>query len=186
MHTGVIFAVEAESPQDAISDVEVYIENGMVPWSDWGEHEGRWAGVLPEGGVLCYTDNPEEFNRIVGEFLSQTEDEELRLLKDVGHLSIEELISDPRYNLDFTMSNEEFEAEKIEVAALSSEERTKRSVEKLSRYKAVKLLRMNGSEFMPETHFWDAEWDTRYRNRMDERIAKNPSQQYLVIWDFHF
>lgn len=183
MHTGIVLAIEAEDAEDAVARIETFIES-RAHWSDWNEIGGRWSTVI-DGNVLCYTDDPETFNQVVNDFIESTNSEEIQLLKEVGHLSVEELVSDPRYNFSFAMSDEERAAENKELEGLSDEERRKRSNDKFSRYRASKLLRMNGDEFLPETHFFDAEWDTRARYELDKRIAKNPEKQYLVVWDFH-
>lgn len=184
MHTGIILAIEADDADEAVSCVESFIENN-ANWSDWNEIGGRWSSVI-EGNVLCYKDDPEEFNRIVDSFIESTNREEIELIKEVGHLSVEELVSDPRYNFDLFMSDEAREAEQEELKSLSDEEKRKRSLEKFYCWRAIKLLRMNNGEFVPETHFFDAEWNTRTRNELDKRIAANPEKQYLVVWDFHF
>lgn len=185
MHTGIILAVEAEDAEDALARAESFVES--VHWSDWNEHNGRWSGTIPDG-VLRYSDNPELFNETVDNFIESTDKEEIDLIKAVGHLSVEELITDPRYdyNFDEFRSEEEIAEERKRFEALSDEDKKVYSNEKSHRWRATKLLRMNSMEFLPETHFWDVEWHTRGRSRLDQRIKENPEKQFIVVWDFHF
>lgn len=183
MHTGILLAVEAEDADVALSIATDFAER--QDWSDWNEHQGRWEGQIPNG-VLCYTDDPELFNSVVDLYVEMTNSEELDLLKDVGHLSIEELISDPRYFFNWHATPEELEEEQNSLLTLTEEERKARSGDKFHQYRAFKLLNINQNHCAPETHFYDVDEYTRSSIPLKKRLVSSPDKQYIVMWDFHY
>lgn len=180
MHTGILLAVEAEGSEDALIIFKDFADE--VAWSDWNEHQGRWAGQIPDG-ILCYKDDPELFNSIVERYVEISNEAEIELLQQVGHLSIEELISDPRYFINWHADIEDIRSEK---EGLSDEEGKTRAFEKLNQYRAFKLLEINQDRFNPDMHFFDIYYSTRSTVPLKKRIDENPEKQYIAMWDFHY
>lgn len=160
MHSGIALAVQADDAEDAVARAERFNEYS-AHWSDWSEHGGRWSDVV-EGSVLRYSDNPEKFRSIVENFQNSTQSETKRLMELVGDLSIKELVTDPKYRFSTGMGN------------LG-----------LRLWQANKLLSITQGTFCPEQHFYDTEEYTEQTKYMDERIAKDPDKQFIVIWDYH-
>lgn len=159
MHTGIVLAVQADDAEDAVGQAELFNEYN-ARWSDWNEHGGRWDDVV-EGAVLRYSDNPEKFRSIVKTFQEYAQNEVNRLIESVGNLSIKELATDPKYQY---ASGGELN---------------------LCLWQADKLLGMVRGEFCPSQHFYDTLEYTHHANYMDERIAKDPDRQFIVVWDYH-
>lgn len=191
MHTGIVFAVEADSAEEAVRRVEVSIyEENFAEWSDWSEHSGRWSDVV-ENGVLCYKDNPEKFDEVVDGFRKITEQVLIETVKDYGHLTLDELIGDPRYclnidNDEFTEETHRKRAEGELVDERTDEEKKRDIKDSLAVYHAKRALKLVEGQFGPDAHFYDMSADSLSRKWLDGRIKKDPKKQYLVVWDFHF
>lgn len=186
MHTSILFAVQANSPEDAVD--RVYNFTDRLEWSDWNEHQGRWEGEIPNG-VICYSEDKDLFLSTLDKYVMSTNQEEIEFLKQVGHLTVEELISDPRYSYNIEKcyaSDAEKEAERQEFLSMSKEEQELHAFDQLYQYRALKLFEMNMGRCIPETHFYDAEEGTRSPLPLKERFENAPEKQYLVMWDLHY
>lgn len=175
MHTGILFAVEADDLTDAISQAEGFAD--ACEWSDGSEQAGRFAES--DKSVVKYSDNPELFQDLVDKFQASTEDEIRQALELVGNLTVSELVINPRYRL-FRDEDDE------EVGIPSPTNDPKDTMEVFSVFNAAKVLRLVAGYFTPETHFWDITWGTRGTRNLKERIAENPDKQYVIVWDFHY
>lgn len=188
MHTGVVFVIEADSAEDALASIEGQVYEGhLADWSDWSEHAGRWSDVV-DGGVLRYSDNPERFNEVVDKFIQSTENEVIEIIKEIGHLTIDELVDDPRYHfrLDKYETEEERDKRRAEHESLSDEEKKSRSKDALALYHAIRVLKITDGHFTSDTHFFDLSGWSSGRSWLDDRIKENPEKQFIVVWDFHF
>lgn len=191
MHTGIVFAVEADDAEEAISILDGAIYEGqLAPWSDWSEHAGRWSDVC-DSGVLRYSDNPEQFNKIVDDFRETTEQVLVEFVRDYGHLTLDELIGDPRYSFGFDRDEftEETHRDRAEagLAEEDAEEKKRRDLkDSLATYNAIRALEITQGRFTSDTHFYDFSGSSINRRWLNERIEKDPERQYLVVWDFHF
>lgn len=174
MHTPILLAVEASDVDEAINFAEGFAE--ASDWSDWSEQAGRFAEK--QKSVVRYSDDPEEFMRLVEDYQGAMEDEVRRLLDGVGHLTISELVINPKYRLW------DFDTE--EPTPLLPTSPVDKLNDKMAVYSAHKLLRLTAGYFTPETHFWDVSWGTRNIKNLKERIEENPEGQFVIVWDFHF
>jgi len=52
-------------------------------------------------------------------------------------------------------------------------------------FRAKKLLSIVHDDFTSEQHFYDIEDYTAETDDLNKRIDTDPTQQYLVIWDYH-
>ena len=177
MHTGILLAVEAESPEDAIAVAADFAQH--VEWSDWNEHSGRWFDEM-KGGVLRYTDDPELFLKKVADFQESTEVSIKETVEQVGHLTIEELLTENRYNFY------PFGENKIDTSGWSEEEKQILMNDSFALYRAIKGMKIAYGEFTPDTHFWDVPGGLRTSYFLNERIKENPEKQFIVMYDFHF
>lgn len=191
MHTGIVFAVEADDAEEAIAMINTAIdEERFAEWSDWSEPSGRWSDVV-EGGVLRYSDNPEKFNQIVDKFRESTEQVLIDFVKDYGHLTLDELVGDPRYSFgfdrdEFTEETHRDRAEKGLVEERTEEERRQVIKDSLASYKSIRALEIVQGRFTSDSHFYDYSGSSLSRKWLNERIAKDPEKQFVVVWDFHY
>lgn len=182
MHTAIIFTVEAEDKAQALDYVSEFAHE--TSWSDWNELGGRWAD-LTEGAILKYSDNPEKFMELVemakgwyNHFIS-------RALQEVGHLTIRELVEDPRY--DFASDWSRQESLRMQQQGASEDERRDMMTRGLSKWQARRVLNVISGDFQPETGWLDLGVFSELGDATDleERIKDNPDRQFLVVWDFH-
>lgn len=174
MHTVVLLAVEAEDKDDAIAKAEHHAHE--QPWSDWSEHGGRWSDLL-EGSVLCYADDPVKFTETVNTFLGFTKKRFDDLMKQVGHYTVGELATNPELNFPYSYGPA--------AEGSTDEERKERLTKSLSLFRATKLLELISGASAENQHFYDVQEFTNETRFMEERIAKDPKNQFIVVWDFH-
>jgi len=174
VHSVVLLAVEAEDREDAIAKAEAHANDQS--WSDWSEHGGRWADLL-EGSVLCYADDPVKFTETVNTFLGFTKERFDDLIRQVGHYTVGELATNPE--LSFSSFNGPAPED------YTDEQKKERLTKSLSLFRATKLLELISGASTENQHFYDIQEFTNETRFMEERIAKNPENQFIVVWDFH-
>jgi hypothetical protein len=164
MHCVQLLLVEADTHQEAISNVESQLEH--ADWSDWSEVGGRWTGMFEEDeptNALNYANDPEAFMKWINTFLGYRKahmKEGLEAFEKEGK-SLNELIDsyDPEVN-DFSLG-----------------------------MKGYYLRRIGGllaDYWLSDSAIWDLEAGTGNTTYLIERIAKDPKKQFAVIVDFHF
>ena len=173
MHTGIVLVVEADDADSAVAEVEYFNEHN-AGWSDWNTHGGRWESVVPNA-VLRYADNPELFTQTVEKFKGFIVEEKLRLLGDVGDVSIKELVTNPKY--DFRRNEP--------IKDMNPDDRERYLDDTLAIYRAKQLLKIVDGEFSQQAHFYDVANYTTDDKYLLERIKENPNNQFLVVWDYH-
>jgi hypothetical protein len=173
MHTGIVLVVEAEDAESAVAEVEHFNEHN-AQWSDWNEHGGRWSEVVPNA-VLQYSENPALFEATVDKFRGFTMDEQVRLLSDIGDVTVKELVTDPKYRFG---RNEP-------VKNMTPEERDRYFDETLAVYRAKQLLKIVDGDFSQMSHFYDVQAYSSNEKYLLERIEREPNKQFLVVWDYH-
>lgn len=173
MHTGIVLVVEADDADEAVAEVENFNEHN-AHWSDWNTHGGRWADVVPNA-VISYTENPALFTETVEKFKQFIVEERDRLIRDVGDVSIKELVTDPKYKF----------ARNEPVKDMTPEERDQYFNETLALYRAKQLLKLADGDFSAQAHFYDIKEYTTQDTYLLERIKENPNNQFLVVWDYH-
>jgi hypothetical protein len=174
MHTGIVLAVQADDPNDAVGKVDIFNEHA-AHWSDWNEHGGRWSEVV-KGAVLRYSDNPERFAELVKEFRGYTETSKNRYVEQLGDVTVKELATNPKYGV---LPPRQDGVEPTE------EERDQALRDYLSRFWAKRLLEIVDGNFTCDQHFFDVDGGTAGEEFLTERIKNNPDQQFLVVWDYH-
>jgi len=175
MHTGILLAVTAQSAKEAVDKVNNWNEYS-AGWSDWSEHGGRWSDELPNN-VLCYGDNPELFKTTIAKYKQFTQDTIERDLEGIKDLTIEELVTNKRYSFANRYS--------AETNKLTKDEKQQALSDSLALFRAKKLLSIVHDDFTSEQHFYDIEDYTAETDDLNKRIESDPTQQYLVIWDYH-
>lgn len=167
MHIGHILLVEAASKENAKNNARSFVEAyAQDSWSDWSEIGGRWEGFFDGDDVLCYSDNPTLFEEKVAMWQEGVEKEKERLLDQVGDKTIRELVN--HYSEEKTRN-------------------VKDTDEYLTMWRAFKLLKMSySSAYCEDDQVFDTVCYTRKLTEFHKRVETNPTQQYAVIWDFHF
>jgi hypothetical protein len=177
MHTGIVLAIEADDNEEAVQKIEFFNEHN-ASWSDWNEHGGRWEDDLPNA-VLRYTDNPTLFMEKLREFQKFTQDSKERYLKELGDVTIKELVTGEEY-LPF------YKRPAQSIKEMTQSERDEYFDKSLALFRAKRLLELQDGDFGCDQHFYDAESHTPNDNYLLERIEKNPESQFLVVWDYHY
>ena len=167
MHIGHILLVQATDRKEAeykVNDfVESYAQNG---WSDWSERGGRWEGEFDGDDILCYNDNPELFEKVIKEWQESMESEIERLVEQVGHFTISELVS---------------------IGRRKGTEENYFGDDYLSVYRAKKVLKIVEPEgYEAHSQVFDTEYPSINLKDFRRRVAEKPEQQFAIIWDFHF
>jgi hypothetical protein len=55
-----------------------------------------------------------------------------------------------------------------------------------TRWMARKLLDVVSEDFTPDQHFYDIVEYCANEVALKERITKNPDEQFIIIWDYHY
>lgn len=177
MHVCQILLVEAESPEQAFSDVASRLSEGEPRWSDWHNADfsnsmdfaGRWSGVVfgtldPEGNVIDKDDNPNH--------LRYSDDPALA----------EETITN---YLEQRMS--EIRNYQTKALDLTSYKYDPYSTElDMDLWATKKLAQMLDDEWTPDAGLYDLENWTGNLRYFAERVASRPESQFLIPVDFHF
>ena len=167
MHVAHLLLVEAESHEQARSDVEsslIYSEHQYPSWSDWKDIGGRWSNYFGTGkDVFRYTENSKLAEEKIQECLQSRKNEMLRLYDEVK-------------NLDLAPKVENYDPEV----------RSPFDEDSMKVYRLKKLLDIIGDSWNPDSYVYDLEQHTTQLQYFRERLAIAPEMQYLVVVDFHF
>lgn len=177
MHVCQILLVEAETPEQAFSDVASLLADGEPSWSDWHNADnprtldfaGRWSGVvfgtLDENGEvvnkesnpnhLRYSDDPALAEETITNYLEQRM-AELRNYKSRA-IDLASHSYDP-YGKNFDMDL----------------------------WATKKLAQMLDDEWTPDSGIYDLMNWTGNLRYFAERVATRPESQFLIPVDFHF
>lgn len=169
MHVAQVMLIElqdGDDPQSAVdSRLSDFLEGGGSTWFDWfGEGAfgaglaGRWSGAVIETDWLRYSDNPELADEVIGKFMSQRLANLERNQTLMRGVDIQTLAYDERNDGDADM-------------------------QVYAAYKACKLLQDYWTE---DSGLYDLDGYTADLRYFHERVKENPTQQYLVVVDFHF
>lgn len=175
MHSGIVLAVVADDPVEAVALVEQFNETN-AHWSDWNDHGGRWMDEIPNG-VLRYTDNPTLFMQTVEKFMGYTQKTVKGYLDDLHNKTIGELVTDPKYRFPNGMGNK--------VDDETEEEKHERLHNSLAVWRAQRLLEVVAGAFTSDQHFNDCEYGIAHDGELKKRILENPEKQFIVMWDYH-
>ena len=202
MHYMHLIAIEAESPEEAVSGVKEAIEEyGEGDVWDWCEVGGRWGGELAGSNVLAYADNPEEFQ-------SQLDGARSRRLHEMQelaqHFSSEVVSMEPResYSLNSSLYAPTHKRRSVLVSEVLQqilsmdpgadtssltavgEDETDIDTHMIGYYMR-KLGSLIADYYITASGFYDAAYGSPAFNNVGKRCKENPSQQYLVVMDLH-
>jgi len=170
MHVAQIMLVELDDDSDNIqaavdSRLSDYLEGSGSTWFDWfGEGAfgsglaGRWSGSVIEGDWMRYSDNPEKAEEIIQKFMTARLDN----LKD---------------------AQERMKGYDISTAEYGTNEEDWYNPELYAAYCATKILQ---DYWTYDSALYDLTGSTASLRYFRERVEDNPTQQYLVVVDFHF
>jgi len=161
MHIPHMLLVEAESHEDAVTMANLWVNQGEYSspcdWSDWSEVGGRWEGMFDGKDTVCYAENAELFDKHLQEFQETIQATKERYLSEVANLTISEII--------LMHENDKYG---------------------LELYRATRALELVSDIYNPDKQIYDTVEYTSKLEAFRKRCADNPSQQYAVVWDFHF
>jgi hypothetical protein len=170
MHVAQIMLVEADTLEDAMSDVQAKLDD-LPQWSDWhnasaisgGSFAGRWQGEFfgekNENDALRYSDDPALAENVIFEQLS-TRKLELSMLRE----RVEKSGYDPM---------------KVEY----DPEASGWNMDAIALQRMIGLLEndWNSDSAIYDLHDWTASLAS-----FRKRVADAPEKQFLVAVDFHF
>ena len=158
MHVLHFIAVEADSAEDAVSQVDIALthdNNSLFPWSDWAEIGGRWKD---EGEVHCYADDPTKFEG----FLERAR---LNRVNDIASLLSEidtEALIDKVRNFDGEYAGYDLDLYRLRQAIAIADDHGRHN-----------------------QYFYDLkEWTGSFKY-LKLRCETDPTRQFLVLVDFH-
>lgn len=171
MHTCQIMLVEADNGKDAISEVESLITYAEVPypsWSDWHEvGGGRWEGLFEgwevERNALCYAENPLLAEDIIKDYVKGRKEQMTRYLNEIttsGYDIGKAIEAYDHNNFDYGTS--------------------------MNAWTLTRLGRLLSNDWISDTGVYDLKEHTANLEFFRQRLAVEPSKQYLVPVDFHF
>lgn len=170
MHIAQIMLVEAETSSEAHESVRSVLDDCDV-WFDWYAVEnenlaGRFTGkfgVLNDN--LRYSDNPDLAQKLIDEYFESrlAAIQECRQSLSDGKFDLLEV----EYDLHPTSS--------FESGALRH-----------LTWQSVKLSQMLADYWVPESGLYDITEHTASLRYAFERIEKDPTNQFLVLVDFHY
>ena len=85
MHVLHIYAVEAETKDDAIRAAENFANNET--WSDWNQVGGRWDDELPDDCV-AFSENEDLCRATIVKMKKRTEDVVGEVIREYGNITI--------------------------------------------------------------------------------------------------
>jgi hypothetical protein len=177
MHVCQIILVEAETPEEAFSNVESHFSDGEPRWSDWHNASnsdslnfaGRWSGAV-------FGDVNEN-----GEFKTpDTNPNHLRYSDDQARA--EEVIT--RYLEERMASIREYKSKAIDLITYSYDPYA--SGFNMDLWATKKLAQLLDDEWTCDTGIYDLENWTGNLRYFTERVATRPDNQFLIPVDFHF
>ena len=174
MHTYIILAVEADSHAEAVEVANGWNESN-ASWSDWYTVGGRHS---EDGETISYKENPEKFMELVKRNMSWTQQAKDDLLKGFADLKLSNILTDPKYSFR-TM-------ERNITGELTQDERDQMLQDSLVTFRAKRAIKLYDGDFTSDQHFFDTVDYTADAVSLVERTKENPSQQYLVVMDYHF
>lgn len=177
MHVCQIMLIEAETPEQAFSDVEDLLSNNSPEWSDWHnasdasnlDFAGRWTGVVfgaldESGQVMGVERNPNH--------LRYSDDP--ALAEEVITNYLEERINTIR----------KYQKEAIDLTTYAYDPYTDKLDMPL--YTTHKLAQILDDTWTSDTGIYDLNnWTGNLRYFL-ERVKRNPENQFLIPVDFHF
>lgn len=164
MHTLQVMLVEADSKEEAVSQVlsrtGYYDNEGTGPeWSDWHEVGGRWGGYFEGSNVLCYADNVALAEETIKTAL-QWRLEEIERLKE----------------------DSDFEGLSTAIDSYDPEN----PVADFKVYCAKKVAEIALDYWTSDSKVFDLHDYTASIKYFRKRLEESPEKQYLVAVDFHF
>jgi hypothetical protein len=175
MHTYILLAVEANSADDVTDAVELF-NRDFASWSDWSDALDGSDNELGLAGVLCYEDNPKKFLDTVQEYQDATMKGVMSDLKYVGKCTVWELAMLKENRIFGGLDHP---------TMVEAPDKKDSSETSLNVYRALNVLNVIDGQFIDGQHFFDVEAHTPNTDCLMKRIQKNPSQQWLIIWDYH-
>lgn len=182
MHVPQLMLVEADSAEEAVSATQSKLEDYSNAWFDWFDIyggssapvtlAGRWMGAFfgkeNPNDALRYSDDTVLADEQIAQFFAQRQNEFDRLKKELVDKSFD-LGSVQLFSLEKQKEGESFFDEQA-----------------MLRWSAQKLLKLSNNEWTPDSGLFDVVEDTSHLKYFYNRIASNPTQQFLVAVDFHF
>jgi hypothetical protein len=188
MHTIQLILIQADSAEDAFSEVASQLYGDTPSWSDWHNASdahsmnfaGRWEndifitdeqrkqieeGTLDRDTIpnhLCYADDQELADKIIAQFLNWRKEAMKENLTPTTPTDFEKLIKD--YN----------PATNDLASPLT-----------MDLWKLRKLLELLGDDWTYESAIYDLTYYSASLRNFYERCAKNPEKQFLIPVDFH-
>ena len=199
MHTMHLIAIEAESPEEAVSGAEEAIEEyGEGDVWDWREVGGRWKGQLAGSNVLAYADNPEEFQSQLDkvrsrrlqemQFLAQKFSREVVSMESQAKHSLNPSLYAPTHKRRSVIVSEVLQKilsmDKTLPEGFVDGEETDIDTH-MAGYYMRKLGSLIADYYITDSGFYDATGCSPAFNDVGKRCKENPSRQYLVVMDLH-
>lgn len=166
MHVAQIMLVEfADDADDIQSYVDArlsdYLEGSGGTWFDWfgglGEGlAGRWTGGVIEQDWMRYSDDPAKAEEVIDKFMEQ------RLA-----------------NLEHAQTS----MRGLDLATASYDDRDEFDMQVYGAYKASQILQ---DFWTSDSAIYDLDAGTANLRWFRERVKENPTEQFLVVVDFHF
>lgn len=167
MHVAQIMLIQLSEGDDPRSAVDArlsdFLEGSGGTWFDWfGEGAfgaglaGRWSGQVIETDWLRYSDNPELAEQVIDTFMEQR----------LANLERNQTLM-----------------EGVDVSTVSYDERGDFDMRVYAAYKACKILQDYWTE---DSAIYDLDYYSPDLRDFRERVKTNPTEQYLVVVDFHF
>lgn len=175
MHTHILLAVEADSHAEAVETANGWNESN-ASWSDWYTVGGRYDD---EGETVSYEENPEKFMELVKRNMGWTQQAKDDFIKGFGDIKLADILTNPKYS--FRTMERNFNDKEI-----SQEERDQILTDSLMTFRAKRAIKLCDGDFTSDQHFFDTVDYSADAVGLIERIKENPSEQYLVIMDYHF
>jgi hypothetical protein len=184
MHIGQLLAVTAESPEDAIERVTDYANE--LSWTDWWTFGGRWTNYdLEHGYLLTYDSNPKLFNELVSKFEDYNKEVIRRACRLHDGVTIGSLLMSDRYKSRWVLAREGVDIRETE--RQMDTDSANAFYEDTSAWLTVsQALDVLLDRHTYEMGFFDIEDYTTNADLLYDRVEKDPSNQYLLIVDFHF
>ena len=174
MHTHIILAVQADSHEEAVEVANGWNESN-ASWSDWYTVGGRYDN---EGDTISYAETPEKFMELVKRNMAWTQQAKDDFLEGFGDITLKDILTNPKYSFR-TM-------ERNITGELTNEQRDQMLTDSLVMFRAKRALKLYDGDFTSDQHFFDTVEYSADAVGLVERTKENPSEQYLVVMDYHF
>jgi hypothetical protein len=201
MHTVHFIAVEADTEEEAIEAAHFALEpygDGDV-W-DWHEVGGRWHGILGGKDVLCYSDNPELWEKTLGAVYDRmdrtfTDLRDRMTGKRLGVDDVEDrdnvfglpIDDKPAYVERNNKVNRQYADAFNRVLEWDAVPRTMDEVgeENMALWTMEQLCKIASGRYTFDTPFLDGVDGGVWRGGVDARCEEDPAKQWLVAFDLH-